>query len=391
MLFPAVPQNPADIRAFCARFNEGIRVEYKSTFDENVRRALPKVVSSFANSLGGVLIIGVSAQDGVPQLPIEGIAPPAEALPLTIESICIQGINPPVFPRITVVNSDVAGRVFLIIEVDESWEAPHAIENSRKVYVRTGNAANPYDLAEVDLVIELVRRRAEPSALRERMLSVARDRAKQVVGEVYNVAEVAIAPLYPRRPLCTRDTTWDFLSSQLYRGGRFFPFTTLRRVEDGTASFDPNEQYGQLNTFGLALARKQMQPTRMEQGNFLLVADPLHLLLKLLVCAERFYKLIAYRGDVEIRMVLHNVRGERMLFLPDLILAFLNQDDYRCYENTVTGTQVVAAENLRNSLAQTAQILISQVCWPFWQSASVFPEEAVQQYIQQIVRDMGQL
>jgi hypothetical protein len=57
MLFPAVPQNAADIRAFCARFNEGIRVEYKSTFDENVRRALPKVVSSFANSLGGVLII----------------------------------------------------------------------------------------------------------------------------------------------------------------------------------------------------------------------------------------------------------------------------------------------------------------------------------------------
>lgn len=47
MLFTKRPENVDDIRAFCARFREGIRVEYKSVFDDNVRRALPKVVSSF--------------------------------------------------------------------------------------------------------------------------------------------------------------------------------------------------------------------------------------------------------------------------------------------------------------------------------------------------------
>jgi len=153
MLFPVVPTNAANIRAFCEKFDEGFRVEYKSVFDDSVRRALPKIVSSFANSRGGVLIVGVNAQNGVPQNPIEGFEPPAEELPLTVENLCLQGINPPVFPRTTIVASDVAGRVFLVIEVDESWEAPHAIENSRKVYVRTGNAANPYDLAEVDRLI----------------------------------------------------------------------------------------------------------------------------------------------------------------------------------------------------------------------------------------------
>jgi hypothetical protein len=35
------------------------------------------------------------------------------------------------------------------------------------VYVRTGNAANPYDLAHVDLIIDLVKRREEPLELRE--------------------------------------------------------------------------------------------------------------------------------------------------------------------------------------------------------------------------------
>ena len=142
MLFPSVPQSAAQIRGFCERFNEGIRVEYKSAFDERVRKALPKVVSSFANSLGGVLIVGVVAPNGVVQTPIEGFLKPSEELPLTVEGICIQGINPPLFPRTTVVDSDIPGSAFLVIEVDEIWEAPHAIENSKKVYVRTGNAAN---------------------------------------------------------------------------------------------------------------------------------------------------------------------------------------------------------------------------------------------------------
>lgn len=391
MLFLAVPQDATDIRAFCARFNEGIRVEYKSTFDENVRRALPKVVSSFANSLGGALIIGVTAPDGVPQNPIEGFLTPSKELTLTVESICIQGINPPVFPRTTVVNSDIPGRVFLVIEVDESWEAPHAIENSKKVYVRTGNAGNPYDLTDVDLIIELVRRRAEPSKLREKMLSIARERAMRVVDNVHNVLEVSIAPVYPRRSLCTRDTTWDFLSTHSYRSGRFFPFNTLRRVDDGTVSLKLNEQFGQLNTFGVLLARTQMEFARGEPENFLLVGDPLNLALKMLVCAERFYRMVSYRGNVEISLVLDNIRGERMLFLPNVFRANLDEDDYRCYENTVRATHQVAAENLRNSLVETTQALMSQICWSFWQSPSLFPEETLRTNISAIIAGLGQL
>ena len=72
MLFLTPPQDANQIRTFCARFNEGLRVEYKSAFDNNVRRSLSKIVSSFANSLGGVLIIGVNALNGVPREPVEG-------------------------------------------------------------------------------------------------------------------------------------------------------------------------------------------------------------------------------------------------------------------------------------------------------------------------------
>jgi hypothetical protein len=158
---------------------DGDRFE-SSTFDANVKDKLPKVISSFANSHGGVLVVGVNAVNGVPKEPFNGIAPERkEEYQLTVENICLQGINPPVFPRTQVVQSDVPEHIFLVIEVDESGEAPHAIENSKKVCVRTGNAVNPYDLAEVDLIIDLLKRREEPLARRERLLKFADQRSRQ--------------------------------------------------------------------------------------------------------------------------------------------------------------------------------------------------------------------
>ena len=45
-----------DIEAFCREWSEGVRVEYKR---EVPPKTLPKVISSFANTQGGIFIIGV--------------------------------------------------------------------------------------------------------------------------------------------------------------------------------------------------------------------------------------------------------------------------------------------------------------------------------------------
>ena len=137
MLFLQPPENAAGIRNFCRQFNENIHVEYKQNFDGNVRNSLAKIVSSFANSLGGVLILGVSAPNGVPVESIEGFDKPNDELRLTIQNICLQSLNPPVLPKIMEVESDTTGEVFVVIEIAESEAASHAIENRTKVYVRT--------------------------------------------------------------------------------------------------------------------------------------------------------------------------------------------------------------------------------------------------------------
>ena len=45
-----------DVKSFCDVWAEGVRVEYKKEI-----RHIPKIVSSFANTHGGIFLIGVEA------------------------------------------------------------------------------------------------------------------------------------------------------------------------------------------------------------------------------------------------------------------------------------------------------------------------------------------
>src|SRR6266849_5661724 len=214
MLFPERPISVEHFPSICARFGEGYRVESNGTFDANGRGKIPKVLSSFENSHGGLLVVGVDTLNGVPQPPFQGFqAFQREEFALTVENICLQNIYPQLLPQTTVVDSGVTGHVFLVIEVDESAQTPHAIENSRKVYVRTGNAANPYELADVDLILDLVKRRKEPFELRARLLERARKRFNTHLDikhadrggertDLGTLLQLSIGPRFPTRQLC---------------------------------------------------------------------------------------------------------------------------------------------------------------------------------------------
>ena len=55
-----------DISDFCKSNSEDYRVEYKSVFNKDVRRNIPKIVSAFANAHGGILMIeGCTHQSNV--------------------------------------------------------------------------------------------------------------------------------------------------------------------------------------------------------------------------------------------------------------------------------------------------------------------------------------
>jgi len=383
MIFLARPITVQHIRDVCARFNEGLRVEYKSTFDASVRTQLPKIVSSFANSQGGVLVVGVRTVNGVPEPPIEGFAPPPrEELPLTVESICLQNIQPPVIPRTEVVQSDVANQIFLVVEVDESAEAPHAIENSRRVYVRTGNAANPYDLAEVDLIIDLLARRREPLERRDRILNLAEERSLQSVGRQAPYLQVSVSPQFPRTELCSSEETWDFLTQTTRAQGAPIPANSLKRVPDGTASLTyavaprTSPQYVELNKYGLFYAARQFTPLTPERGapEELYFADLFHILLRLTTSADRFYVARGYRGNLLIRASVHRVRGEVMRFVPtNAYYDDLGPEDFRCFATDVTSERLLVVDELRSQRVDVLTDILSEITWAFWQSNLDYP------------------
>lgn len=377
MLFPLPPRTAEDIRAFCRRFTEGIRVEYKRNFDENVRRNLAKIVSSFANSLGGVLILGVNAVNGVPQEPIDGFEPePREEVPLTVENLCIQNTYPAIFPKITEVPSDVEGKRFVTIEVDESPDAPHAIENSTKVYVRTGNAANPYELAHVDSVIELLRRRENPLGQRQLLFERA-----HVLG-LHNdgaQAQVAICPVMPKRPLCSAADCWNFLRNTPYRGGHFFPIARMRRVEGGAAAF-PDHECADVNRYGFVFGRKNISTHRREGDveQYLDFSELFDLYVRIYWCAASFLERIHFRGDVLIELKLMKVLGQSLPFIP---WEHNEIRDFASNDREVSASQITPSEDLRTRLLSTTQEIFAELCWPFWQSHDEFPREFLNRYI----------
>lgn len=395
MLFQRPPTTAEEIRAFCQRFHEGIRVEYKSTFDANVRRNTAKMVSAFANTLGGVIVIGVNAQNGVPEEPIEGFDDPGEELTLVVEQICLQGMNPPVMPRITPVASDIAGKCFLVVEVDESPEAPHAIENQTRVYVRTGNAANPYELASVDVIIERFTRRSELQRFRRELVNFQTLRAKELlaIDPAEMAVEISAGPLYPRRPLVDRESVWDFANEQRYRGGRFIPLDVIRRTNDGIAGVnEPSREFGDLTRFGFVFWKKVAQSQELAAGNretlYWRFADVFQSILKALVCASRAWTAFSYRGQVQIDVRLGDCFRKTMPFVPDA-LQQMNLDDFRSIERSVSAQLVIASEVTAQNRDAMVLDILHQVCWSFWQPIEPYPRDWVRQYIERIMRDTG--
>jgi hypothetical protein len=154
----------ADVQDFCAqREVEGATLDYK----KDIPKELERVISAMANTLGGVIIIGVAEDnESRPVVPAEGIAM-AKGLVERITSICVDNIYPPIVPDTQLCVNDAGDKAFLVIRVDQSREAPHAIGSNTRVYVRTGSLSDPDVLATLDRIKWLSERREGAERFRE--------------------------------------------------------------------------------------------------------------------------------------------------------------------------------------------------------------------------------
>jgi len=179
-LFTIQPDSDLDketVEQFCRLgVRENTRVEYKRQFPND----LAKVIASFANTQGGIILIGVDADaENKPKSPLAGMAfegQPEER----VYQICAAAIYPPIFPSVWVVrfedpSENPSDRAILVIRVPQG-ETAHAIDGRKGIYVRTGNLSSPLERASVDEVIELIGRRKQSEELRSPLISQSRER-----------------------------------------------------------------------------------------------------------------------------------------------------------------------------------------------------------------------
>src|SRR3954469_23695606 len=108
-----------DVVRFCEAGNdEGFFVEYKREFPDTDKVA--KSVAAFANTYGGLFIIGINAPNGKPIPPFEGfIFDDKQDYEQQIEQIILSHVHEPVFPDMQIC-SPRSGRTFIVVRVQES-------------------------------------------------------------------------------------------------------------------------------------------------------------------------------------------------------------------------------------------------------------------------------
>jgi hypothetical protein len=152
----------ADLQALVTHaVPEGKSIEYKRDFynldvpnqQQKVKQheEMLKDISSFANTVGGDLIIGIDENKGIPKSVCGFETPNPDALKLRITQIAQSGIEPRVAFTIKSVEHS-AGRYVFVIRVLPSMVAPHRVVYQKsfgQFYARTSSGAHQMDTSEL--------------------------------------------------------------------------------------------------------------------------------------------------------------------------------------------------------------------------------------------------
>lgn len=365
----------SDIESFCKIYREGIRVEYKESIP---KKKLPKTISAFANTLGGILVLGVKANkvSNRAEFPIEGMEK-KDGIEETITVSSLQGIYPAVFPEVKVLDvPDRSDRIVVVVKVHESIEAPHAIQNSTRVYIRTGSQSQPYELAEIDRIEYMLKRRQKPLERKQQIVSAAKNRyvryrklQKQTVPRLPTL-QIAVSVTFPYQPIISLEQLDQFV--QNIPPGDPVKFLTdyVKRVHEGICHplpWDNRFEYHEINQYGLIFLKEDVDKVKSNweggspEDEILYVSFPALIAEtgRVLHLADLFFSQCGYLGNVEVKLAIDNILGEKLIF-----------SDFHGIGREATDNQASALERflvdeMRVNLTTVVSNLMKSILWVF--------------------------
>lgn len=347
--------------AFCEEWPEGVRVDYK------VEPAnISKVVSSFANTSGGILVIGVKTNtNNMPILPLCGY-PARAGIEEQITQSCYQGIYPPIVPLVKVIPfpSD-PHTVLAIIKVHESIEAPHAIENSTRVYIRVNSTTDHVTLADIDRIEYLLSRRLNSEERRDKLIQKAFARTTVSLPRL----RVAIGPHYPDKHVLDlgriQEAISELLGDPLVK--MLGPHTRL--IQNAVVNTS-DDSYTQVNLFGQLCHDSKLRVGRLKNAggdHFDLVDITLAIASSLQASA---ILLSQYPTNLFVKVVLEGTRNRSIIEDP----ATVNNlhptpqhwmDERKALEDTAEAEVHILSETFKHELGRHVVELIRQLMWAF--------------------------
>lgn len=349
----------SDIQAFCGAYQEGIRVEYK----ESVAN-IPKVVSSFANTSGGIWVIGAKEHPRTRTGIITGL-PVGQGYEEQIIQSCLTGVYPAIRPAVRVFPVDGApDTVVVVVKVAESIEAPHAIENSTKAYIRTASVSQPYDLADMDRLDYFFRRRQDSESKRELLVRKAISHCRSRIPP--KGFRVVICPTYPYQPVRSLDEIESFVAGRKYDGRQLnLLFREIRRVQNGMLD---TQAHLELNIHGIVLYQTNLEVQQREgrsgtMQSYIWVGEPILLIGEAMNIAREFI------GDalvnLFVRVQLFHFDSVWLQYDRNLDEGRIPGNDFTCYEPEVIAETRTTIEGLGEGMVQTITEIMRQILWVF--------------------------
>ena len=342
-----------DVEIFCKEYPEGEQVEYKREI-----KSIPKIVSSFANTSGGIFIIGVEADktDNRVIFPIQGI-PKKDGIIEQIQQSAIMGISLPIMPEVFLVDVPDSDNMVVIIRVNKSFQAPHAIESATKVYFRFGSITQPYklDLANMDLIEHMLKDRENSELKTQQILNEMEERAMSR-GFTDNLTSITVTAhtIFSDLPLISKTDLY-----KLYRDSLYNP----KRVKGGVCSVRSAPlEYTELNEYGVVYQISELQDYEQEIEWDQFVES----ITKLIKQASKLYKVRKYLGNIEVTVQLRQILDKGILDAQSRGLTYRRQST-RSFDKNISHSGQYPVHDLYDLDARTniVEDLISQLLWPF--------------------------
>lgn len=358
-----------DVVSFCERrLPEDKQLDYKYMLPKNHEK-FAKTIASFANALGGTIIVGVQDdKDDKPCPPFTGI-PYHEKIRNSVESIIQAHIDPIVFVDINVCVSPNRQRMFIVIHIPQSNLTPHLVGKLKRAYIRTGQSSRPETIVHPDKLPWLLDHREKSERLRHILYDKAAShfdnylKTLNASAQGESVCTISVSPLYPQEPLTDYARLPEIIAQSTTRA----PYGTMadnafpaRSVQDGVTILSNARgvyKLTEFNAYGLVMNNQIVSQEEMVNGHparTIRVEKLAQNVILFLLTARKFLDRLSFTGALLFRLKITNTRALRALF---------EQKQASVLEDYLRIDETILPADLQASLPALTQNLLHKIAW----------------------------